>query len=108
MTASSSSSEAARAAAASLSEALNELRSTAAACLDTEGAPAAAEAAIDELLLVAVRLKVASLSASTGPQISDLRTPLTATEVAVLCTHLLNEAELDVFELAMWRTWGRP
>jgi hypothetical protein len=55
-----------------------------------------------------VRLKTASLSASTGPQIGDLRTPLTATEVAVLCTHLLNEAELDVFELAMWRSWGRP
>lgn len=33
--------------------------------------------------------------------------PLTQTEVAIVCTRLLEEVELDLFELAMWRRWGR-
>lgn len=33
---------------------------------------------------------------------------VTPTEVALTVTRMLDAAELELFELAAWRTWGRP
>jgi FAD/FMN-containing dehydrogenase len=71
-------------------------------------APAfAADGSVEELLRIATRLAAATLARSGGTQITDLATPLTPTEAAVVCTHLLDEVDLDLFELAMWKNWGR-
>jgi hypothetical protein len=56
------------------------LKAAAAACLSTPGAVAEAEAEISEVLEIAVRLSAAGV-APGGPQIADLNTPLTPTEI---------------------------
>ncbi|SRR5258706_10881144 len=76
-------------------------------CLASPVTLAASADSIDEVLRIAVRLAAARLSVSTGAQITELETPLTATEVAVVCSRLLTEVDLDLFELAMWRNWGQ-
>lgn len=95
-------------AARELAAALADLKEAAASCLQAPGATAEARAYISELLDLAVRLGAAGLaSGSGGPQIAELTTPLTPTEVALVCTHLLQEVDLELFELAMWRNWGK-
>jgi hypothetical protein len=106
MTVSSSSSESSPPVDA-LSGTLGGVREASAECLLSPAALTASSASIDELLHVAVRLTAARLSTSAGPQITDLETPLTATEAALVCTRLLAEVDLDLFELAMWRNWGK-
>jgi hypothetical protein len=107
--ASSSSSEASGpGAAGDLAAALVELRSAAAACLAARGGPGAAQASTSELLKIATRLAAAGLAAESGePQVVDLDAPLTPTEVALVSSRLLKEVDLELFELAMWRNWGK-
>jgi hypothetical protein len=106
MTASSSSSERLPRTADPLALVLEHLRLAASGCLANPDDLAAAGASIDELLRIAVRLGAARLSAS-GAAVADLDQELTPTEAALICTRLLEEVELDLFELAMWKNWGR-
>jgi len=64
------------------------------------------DAAVARLLKLSVRLAAAA-GAQTPVPIPDPDGPLTPTEVAVVASRLLEEAELDLFELALWRNWGR-
>ena len=64
------------------------------------------DAAVARLLKLSVRLAAAT-GAQTPVPIPDPDGPLTPTEVAVVASRLLEEAELDLFELALWRNWGR-
>lgn len=36
------------------------------------------------------------------------RTSVTATEVAVTVTEMLDAVDVELFELGMWQIWGRP
>jgi hypothetical protein len=90
-----------------LSELIAGFRSASAECLQSPATLAASTDAIDQVFHIAVRLAAARLSTSAGAQITDLETALTATEVALVCSHLLSEVDLDLFELAMWRNWGQ-
>jgi hypothetical protein len=90
-----------------LAAALPGLRRAATATLARAGGAAVEREAVEELLRIATRLAAARLADSTGAQIDDLATPLTPTEAALVCSHLLEEVDLDLFELAMWRNWGR-
>jgi hypothetical protein len=99
MTASSSSSEPLPLTADPLAPIMGELRQAAAGCLAGPDRMAAAGGSIDQLLHIAVRLYAGRLSASEGAAVADMDQGLTATEVALVCTRLLEEA--------MWKNWGR-
>jgi len=90
-----------------LAAVLPGVRAAATATLTRAGGAAAAGHSVEELLRIAARLAAARLAASTDAHVADLETPLTPTEAALVCSHLLETADLDLFELAMWRTWGR-
>jgi hypothetical protein len=90
-----------------LADVLPDLRRAAGATLSGDGGRPADRAAVEELLRIAARLAAARLAESSGAQVADLATPLTPTEAALVCSHLLEEVDLDLFELAMWRSWGR-
>jgi hypothetical protein len=90
-----------------LGELITGFRTASAECLRSPAALAASSDAIDQVFHIAVRLAAARLSASADAQITDLETALTATEVALVCSDLLAEVDLDLFELAMWRNWGK-
>jgi hypothetical protein len=76
--------------------------------LGDPGALAAGEESAAALLRLAVRLRAAGLAAAGGPPMASVGDPLTPTEVALVAARLLDEAEMDLFELAMWKSWGRP
>jgi hypothetical protein len=90
-----------------LAAVLPGVRQAATATLARSGGALVESESVEELLRIATRLAAARLAQSTGAQVDDLATPLTPTEAALVCSHLLEEVDMDLFELAMWRTWGR-
>jgi hypothetical protein len=90
-----------------LGELLPGFLAASAECLRSQASVAASTDSIDQVLHVAVRLAAARLSTSASAQVTDLETALTATEAALVCSHLLAEVDLDLFELAMWKNWGQ-
>jgi hypothetical protein len=105
MTASSSPSE--PAVGGDLQPLLDQLESAVERRLGDRAELAASAAETARLLRLAVRLRAAGLAAG-GPALAGVGDPLTPTEVALVAGHLLEQAEMDVFELAMWKSWGRP
>ena len=107
MTAYSSSSDRVKRSSDPLGELLPAFLAASAECLRSPAVLAASSDSIDQVLRVVVRLAAARLSTSAGAQVTDLETALTATEAALVCSHVLAEVDLDLFELAMWRNWGQ-
>lgn len=72
-------------------------------------ADGAAERVPDEearkLLAAAVKLYAAKREAGMEPASLP---GVTATDVVVTVTDLLEAADIEVFELGMWQVWGKP
>lgn len=73
--------------------------------------PAVPDAAIQDLMALAVRLYAARAGGRGDP--SDPapapyrpESGVTATQVAIAAEHLLGAADIDIFELQMWRMLG--
>lgn len=70
-------------------------------------ADAMPDRAVQELLSAAVRLYVAKRSAD---QVLSpfLENTITATDVSITTTGMLEAVDLQLFELTLWHGWGRP
>jgi hypothetical protein len=68
--------------------------------------PALDRAAAEKLLHAAARVYSNTVSPSGAAPESGGVDELTATDVAVAVTHLLDVAGMDLFEIGLWRSWG--
>lgn len=88
-----------------------ERASRAASEMDRLFAGGVAEHVPDEaarrLLALAVKLYAAKREAGMEPEAFPGE-ELTATNVVVAATDLLEAADVELFELGMWQVWGRP
>jgi hypothetical protein len=66
--------------------------------------PAEADQSFAELIAQALKLYVGHVTAN--PESGLPENVLTATETAIACIQLLDSADLEVFELAMWKSWS--
>jgi hypothetical protein len=55
-------------------------------------------------------VKAAAAAIIEDPALANLHEghDLTQTEVAIVASALLKAADVEIFELAMWQTWGSP
>ena len=91
--------------AARCAETVTGLRATIDRVLAADGAHEVPDRAIQDLMVMAARLYVAKREA--GAQFAPFAGPeLTATEVMVTTTSMLEAANLEVFELTMWNGFG--
>jgi hypothetical protein len=70
---------------------------------DTDPLP---DKAVQRLLTAAVRLYVAKVRAGSGAAAFPDEDAITATEVVVAVSRMLEAVEVEVFELAVWQNWG--
>lgn len=54
----------------------------------------------------AVKAAAAALADNPGMAAFDETHGVTQTEAAIVASALLDAAEIEIFELAMWQTWG--
>lgn len=66
--------------------------------------PAEADQSFVELIAEALKLYAGHVAAN--PESVLPANVLTATETAIACVKLLDSADLEVFELAMWKSWS--
>jgi len=87
---------------AAAANAVERMRSTLTAA---EGRPAGPRVA-QELLAAAVHLHVALFeSGERFPAFAE-EDGVTATEVVIAASHLLEAADVEIFELQLWDAWG--
>lgn len=67
----------------------------------------ALDRSIQELLTAGVRLYVAKRTAEEEltPFVEN---KITATDVSIVATSMLEAVDLELFELTLWHGWGRP
>jgi len=76
--------------------------------LHREGkAPEVADRAVQELLTAGVLLYVQKRTAEQELS-SFLENAITATDVSIVVTAMLEAVDLQLFELTLWHGWGRP
>lgn len=63
---------------------------------------------IQQLLALGVKLYAARRAVGAELAPVPAADSVNGTEVAVLTTALLEAVNLDLFELSLWRQWGRP
>lgn len=68
------------------------------------------QAALGELVVLAVKTLAEKrrVGGHLETTFKSVDTELTATEVAIAVDALLDAADLELFEVAMWKTLGRP
>ena len=66
--------------------------------------PAEADKVFVQVIAEVLRLYVAQVA--DHPELELPENVLSATETAMACIHLLDSAALEVFELAMWKSWS--
>jgi hypothetical protein len=74
--------------------------------LAREQGGAVSEETVQRLLAAAVRLYAAHAEQASGTPAFAPDSDITATEVAMTCTAMLEAVEVEVFELGMWQVWG--
>ena len=94
-------------AARELAEQVEQLYRLADAALVDEGLEAIDDGTIQRLVTLGVKLYVARRE--QGHELSPFvgSESITATEVAVATMGMLKAVNLDLFELSLWRHWGR-
>lgn len=65
------------------------------------------DAAVQQLLTAAVRLYVQKRIAEQDVK-AFLADTVTATDVSIVTTAMLEAVDLQLFELTLWHGWGRP
>ena len=65
------------------------------------------DAAVQQLLTAAVRLYVQKRIAEQDVA-AFLEDSVTATDVSIVTTAMLEAVDLQLFELTLWHGWGRP
>ena len=70
-------------------------------------APGVADQAVQELLTAGVQLY--SQKRSADQELSPfVEHTITATDVSIVATGMLEAVDLQLFELTLWHGWGRP
>lgn len=93
--------------AAELTEQVEQLYQAADRVLATEGLAAVSDETIQQLLTLAVKLYVARREAggTLSPFVEN--ESVNATDVTVTVMGMLKAVNLDLFEVSLWRHWGR-
>lgn len=89
-----------------MSNAIDELFESVDSALIAEGIESIPEEDISRLLALAVKLYVNRCEETGMFSASPSEGAITATDVAVTTQGLLKAADLDLFELSLWRQWG--
>lgn len=91
---------------------LQDAMSALAAALDGElvanGVTSIPQPVVQQMLALAVKLYAGQRAAGIDYPPVPNADSVTATEVSVATTALLAAVNLDIFELSLWRHWGRP
>jgi hypothetical protein len=69
--------------------------------------PEANDAAVQQLLTAAVQLYVQKRIAEQDLK-AFVEDTITATDVSIVTTAMLEAVDLQLFELTLWHGWGRP
>jgi hypothetical protein len=90
-----------------LAEQVEQLYQTADRVLATEGLAAVSDETIQQLLTLAVKLYVArrEQGSTLSPFVEN--ESVNATDVTVTVMGMLKAVNLDLFEVSLWRHWGR-
>lgn len=70
-------------------------------------APEVDDAAVQQLLTAAVQLYVQKRIAEQDVK-AFIENTVTATDVSIVTTAMLEAVDLQLFELTLWHGWGRP
>lgn len=91
-----------------LADAMSALTGCVDAALVAGGVAAIPAPVVQQMFALAVKLYAAQRAAGLEfPPVPEGES-VNATEVSVATTALLAAANLDLFELSLWRHWGRP
>ena len=74
---------------------------------ETGRGPEAEDTAVQQLLTAAVQLYVQKRIAEQDVP-AFLENTVTATDVSIVTTAMLEAVDLQLFELTLWHGWGRP
>jgi isopentenyl phosphate kinase len=89
-------------------DAMAELAASVDDAVVSGGAGAVPEPVVQQMFALAVKLYAAQRAAGADfPPVPE-GDSVNATEVSVATTALLGAVNLDLFELSLWRHWGRP
>jgi hypothetical protein len=91
-----------------LPDAMSALAGAVDAALVAGGVGAVPQPVVQQMFALAVKLYAAQRAA--GGEFAPVPDgdSITATEASVATTALLTAVNLDIFELSLWRHWGRP